>query len=72
MKYKFVTYLRDPWSKDHKVFKFVDLKTAYDWFNRVTNLKTGQITNKRKITFQPHGLVTARDGAVIGMWRTCQ
>ncbi|NCZ53261.1 hypothetical protein EBY67_04930 [bacterium] len=71
MKYNFVTYLQDPWSKEHKVFKFKSLEVAYAWFNKMTNIKTGRTTNKRKITFNSQGLVTARDGAVIGMWRTC-
>ena len=71
MKYNFVTYLQDPWSKEHKVFKFKSLEVAYAWFNKMTNIKTGRPTNKRKITFNSKGLVTARDGAVIGMWRTC-
>lgn len=71
MKYNFVTYLKDPWSKEHKVFKFRSLEVAYDWFNKMDNLVTGRKINKRKITFNSKGLVTARDGAVIGMWRTC-
>lgn len=71
MKYNFVTYLQDPWSKEHKVFKFKSLEVAYAWFNKMTNIKTGRTTNRRKITFNSKGLVTARDGAVVGMWRTC-
>ena len=69
MKLQFLTYLKDPFSKEHKVFNFKNKQVAYDWFNKITNLTTGRVTNTRKITFKPTGLVTGRDGAVIGMWK---
>jgi hypothetical protein len=71
MKYNFVTYLKDPDSKQHKVFKFKSLEDANTWFNKFTAISTGRVFNRRKVTFNAKGLVTSRDGAVVGMWRTC-
>lgn len=69
MRLNFLTYLKDPFTKEHKVFKFKDKQVAYNWFNKTTNMTTGRVNNTRKITFKPTGLVTGRDGAVIGMWK---
>ncbi|NBR97138.1 MAG: hypothetical protein EBT48_06005 [Verrucomicrobia bacterium] len=69
MKLRFIAYMKDPFSKEHKVFKFKDKSTAYGWFNKVTSLTTGRVTDKRRITFKPEGLVAGCNGTVIGMWK---